>query len=297
MSKYRLPLLLRASLNAGIVSVCLLLVYLPAARAQFNANACGAIMEQFSLVPYSSWGSTPVNLQQIWDASDCNHKVCQYMKDKYGVVPHQSWGSLPGNLQQVWDTPQVDCNHHVTASQPPPAPKPIAGNGFSPPSWCPGRNLAENRICDSPKLWALDAELSREFNLVKNGDDPADARASEQEWLKARNACEVDEACLQALYKSRIAFLSGLLPNNAQQPPATAQPQPSLAQSSSCQDMWVERNQIYKNAGYCFETQRAINFFGNGGCSIHGQNRLHLSEGAQRRIAQIEAQEGRMGCN
>ncbi|MGM3293694.1 YARHG domain-containing protein, partial [Escherichia coli] len=26
----------------------------------------------------------------------------------------------------------------------------------------------------------------------------------------------------------------------------------------SCRDLWVERNRIYKDAGFCFRTQRAI---------------------------------------
>jgi hypothetical protein len=102
-----------------------------AARAAEVADAsqCGAWMEKFDLAPYKSWGSTPGNVQKIWDASDCNHKVCQYMKDKYGVTPYKSWGSLPGNLQAVWDTKEVDCNHHVNgataAVEPAPAVAPV----------------------------------------------------------------------------------------------------------------------------------------------------------------------------
>jgi RNA-splicing ligase RtcB len=34
----------------------------------------------------------------------------------------------------------------------------------------------------------------------------------------------------------------------------------------SCQDLWVERNSYYKEAGYCFKTARAISYFGNAGC-------------------------------
>jgi hypothetical protein len=36
--------------------------------------------------------------------------------------------------------------------------------------------------------------------------------------------------------------------------------------SQSCHALWVARNQIYKNNGYCFKTRRAIRYFGNGGC-------------------------------
>ena len=35
----------------------------------------------------------------------------------------------------------------------------------------------------------------------------------------------------------------------------------SQACAQTCQQLWVERNQYYKNHGYCFKTQRAIEFF------------------------------------
>ena len=84
------------------------------AARRADAQQCGAWMEQYNLVPYKSWGSTPGHVQKVWDASDCNHKVCQYMQDKYGTIPFKSWGRLPGHLQAVWDTPQVNCNVHVS---------------------------------------------------------------------------------------------------------------------------------------------------------------------------------------
>lgn len=73
----------------------------------------------------------------------------------------------------------------------------------------------------------------------------------------------------------------------------------SLAQSQAqtCQQLWVERNSYYKAAGYCFETQRAIAYFGNRGCYVHGQRNVRLSRSAQRRVAQITAEERRLGCN
>ena len=38
------------------------------------------------------------------------------------------------------------------------------------------------------------------------------------------------------------------------------------AQAQSCGELWYERNSIYKAAGYCSRTQRAISAFGNAGC-------------------------------
>ena len=88
-------------------------------KPEVNADQCGAWMEQYSVTPYLSWGSTPSNVQQIWAASDCNRKVCQYMQRHYGVIPFKSWGSLPTHLQKVWGTPEVDCNHRVPTTPTP----------------------------------------------------------------------------------------------------------------------------------------------------------------------------------
>jgi hypothetical protein len=68
------------------------------------------------------------------------------------------------------------------------------------------------------------------------------------------------------------------------------------AQAQNCQALWVERNSYYKRAGYCFRTQRAIAWFGNGGCYITNQGSVPLSRGERNRIAQIVALERRYGC-
>ena len=70
---------------------------------------------------------------------------------------------------------------------------------------------------------------------------------------------------------------------------------PALAQGI-CQSLWVERNSIYKDAGYCFKTARAINYFGNAGCRYDVEADLPLTQRAQARIADILAQERAYGC-
>ncbi|HEX2334866.1 MAG TPA: YARHG domain-containing protein [Hyphomicrobiaceae bacterium] len=70
---------------------------------------------------------------------------------------------------------------------------------------------------------------------------------------------------------------------------------PAFAQT--CQQLWTERNQYYKNHGYCFKTPRAIDYFGNGGCYINDENAVPLTPAERARIAQIVQQERAMGCN
>jgi hypothetical protein len=65
----------------------------------------------------------------------------------------------------------------------------------------------------------------------------------------------------------------------------------------SCQDLWVERNSYYKEAGYCFKTTRAISYFGNAGCQYDNEARVPLSRFARARVAEITRLEARFGCN
>lgn len=71
----------------------------------------------------------------------------------------------------------------------------------------------------------------------------------------------------------------------------------SAANAQSCQDLWVERNSYYKQAGYCFKTSRAISYFGNGGCIYDIEASVPLPRNIRARIAEITRIERRSGCN
>jgi hypothetical protein len=75
---------------------------------------------------------------------------------------------------------------------------------------------------------------------------------------------------------------------------------PALAQSymrQSCQDLWVARNQIYKDAGYCFKTSRAIRYFGNAGCQVDNQSDVRLSRSDRAAVDAIVRAEQAKGCS
>lgn len=69
---------------------------------------------------------------------------------------------------------------------------------------------------------------------------------------------------------------------------------PALAQS--CSRLWSERNAIYKDAGYCFKTSRAIRTFGNAGCSFDDIEDVPLSARDRARVADIQRDERDLGC-
>jgi hypothetical protein len=71
--------------------------------------------------------------------------------------------------------------------------------------------------------------------------------------------------------------------------------EPALAQDR-CQSLWVQRNSIYKAAGYCFKTSRAISYFGNAGCRYNNEASVPLSSRQRARIAEIRAAENDYGC-
>jgi hypothetical protein len=64
-----------------------------------------------------------------------------------------------------------------------------------------------------------------------------------------------------------------------------------------CGDLWVERNQIYKDNGYCFKTRDAIRYFGNAGCVYDEQEDVPLSARERREVSRLARLERRNGCN
>ncbi len=68
------------------------------------------------------------------------------------------------------------------------------------------------------------------------------------------------------------------------------------AQGRVCHRLWVERNQIYKDYGYCFKTERAIRYFGNRGCRYESESDIRMSRRDRAIIDRIKAEERDYGC-
>ena len=87
-----------------------------------------------------------------------------------------------------------------------------------------------------------------------------------------------------------LLFILGLAPI-----PALSEAFPASGSSrSSCESLWLERNQIYNAAGKCFDTALGQAVFDNGDCGVGPPS---LSESALNRISQIEQAEAGRGCN
>lgn len=75
---------------------------------------------------------------------------------------------------------------------------------------------------------------------------------------------------------------------------------PGLSQdvwSLSCGELWYQRNSIFKDAGYCFHTPRAIRAFGNAGCSYDDERAVPLSDNDRSAINSIREVENAKGCS
>ncbi|WP_020180897.1 YARHG domain-containing protein [Methylopila sp. M107] len=63
-----------------------------------------------------------------------------------------------------------------------------------------------------------------------------------------------------------------------------------------CDEYWGERNAVYKDAGYCFKTSRAIQAFGNAGCQFDDIADVPLSARDRAKVRDIERQERENDC-
>ncbi|MDB5533310.1 MAG: hypothetical protein JWO28_1625 [Hyphomicrobiales bacterium] len=64
------------------------------------------------------------------------------------------------------------------------------------------------------------------------------------------------------------------------------------AQGQSCGQLWYQRNAIYAQAGYCFQTARARATFGENCFPPYGR----LSPNQQARVNALQYQEDMRGC-
>lgn len=64
----------------------------------------------------------------------------------------------------------------------------------------------------------------------------------------------------------------------------------------SCEELWVLRNQIYKDRGYCFKSAKAISYFGNAGCQFDAIFDVPLSDSDRTVISDAKKSQKRQHC-
>lgn len=71
---------------------------------------------------------------------------------------------------------------------------------------------------------------------------------------------------------------------------------PHQVKTKSCEDLWILRNSMFKDAHYCFKTPRAISWFGNQGCLYDDEASVPLNDYQRHNISVIEDAEAGNGC-
>jgi hypothetical protein len=64
----------------------------------------------------------------------------------------------------------------------------------------------------------------------------------------------------------------------------------------SCDQLWLRRNSIFKEAGYCFKTPRSINALGNAGCRYNNEYEIRLTPQQKALVEEIQGVEQNKGC-
>ncbi|ACA17348.1 conserved hypothetical protein [Methylobacterium sp. 4-46] len=71
---------------------------------------------------------------------------------------------------------------------------------------------------------------------------------------------------------------------------------PVQAFAQGCEELWYQRNRIFKEAGYCFRTPRGIRAFGNAGCLYDDERQVPLSANQREAVTAIRRTESVLGC-
>jgi hypothetical protein len=69
-----------------------------------------------------------------------------------------------------------------------------------------------------------------------------------------------------------------------------------LMNGPNCDFLYMMRNSIYKERGYCFTTPRAIQKFGNAGCQFDNVNEVPLNRFERANVATIQSVERAKHC-
>ena len=111
------------------------------------------------------------------------------------------------------------------------------------------------------------------------------------DWCMTQSAATRDyerSARERELLKCRAANPITPRPSPTPRPGCTAG-----ASACACFNLWVARNQIYKDNGYCFKTKKARDYFGNDGCWTSNPK---LSPSDWAKVKRIRRQERYKGC-
>jgi len=161
-------------------------------------------------------------------------------------------------------------------------------------------NFGERRIDYILKTGANWSGPIREFRLVVDKGDPKNLVSFCGRNVKHVGPTQFEMTMSDFTPRKDLAILFLLTQPPYDSGQGTAEPNPSDPAASlantSCEGLWNQRNMIFKAAGYCFKTQRAIHEFGNAGCQYDDLTSVPLSETQRQAIDDIMKVEAVKRC-
>jgi hypothetical protein len=64
----------------------------------------------------------------------------------------------------------------------------------------------------------------------------------------------------------------------------------------SCEQLWILRNSVYDDAGYCFQSARGKKWFVNDGCTYSDQAEVPLNDYQRHNVDVLAGVEAENGC-
>jgi hypothetical protein len=177
------------------------------------------------------------------------------------------YGSLGGRTISIVDSPPTGSSQPNTGEQ---IPSDLAG-GQPQPSGPSRVDAAEHTwaVIQGTSSVAVLKDFIRQFGATTYGS-LARARLAELE-----------------------AQLAAITPVS---PPIGADVGESAPPISECLQLWLRRNQIFKDRRYCFKTRAAIDYFGNAGCVYNNEDSILITTLERSTILQIAARERALRC-
>ena len=137
------------------------------------------------------------------------------------------------------------------------------------------------------------------FRLVVDKGSPENLVSFCGQDVRKINATQFEVRLARFIPTSNLSILI-LSPHPAETPNVPSPPivtGPQNIFGLNCDQLWYQRNTIFKGAGYCFHTPRAISVFGIGGCSYDNENDLPLSDRDRQAIIMIQRVERVKHCS
>lgn len=135
----------------------------------------------------------------------------------------------------------------------------------------------------------------RDFRLVVDKGAPENLLSFCGQGVRKIGPTQFEVRASNFVPSANVSLLI-LKPEQADAAPARDVDRPQNVKSLNCDQLWQQRNSIFKASGYCFRTPRAIASFGNAGCKYDNILDVPLAAGDRQLVDDIQRTERSKSC-